>query len=619
MIEGFVIASVFFLIAMLVVPLAKKGGAGAVLGYLCSGILAGLVLRLVAQFLGMSDSKNLIYQLNHLSEFGVILMLFLVGLETQPKVLWKMKTEIFGLGTLQVGATALLILAIAVLIGLPWQTGLIVGLTFSISSTAIAMQNLHEKKWDQSVGGRKTFSALLLQDLVVIPIIAMMPLLQVHPLPEAGQLHESLDLLAGMPTWLTSLVGLLSVVVIYIFGHFGVNPLFRFIAASRLQEIFTTAALGIVTMVAAMMSIVGLSPALGVFIAGVVLSESDYRHQLEADLAPFKGLFLGLFFMTIGASFDIALFWEKALWIVLLTMALVVVKAVAAMIVARLFGIERSQRILFALALAQGGEFAFVLFSAAVAGGVLLPELADMLKIVIAMSMMVSPLLFVFYEKVIYARQPAESERPTDEIDETHPILLVGFGRFGQMVARLLASCGYRATILDFDPHHIETIKRFGWKVYYGDASRLDLLRSAGIEKARLFIIAIDDVEKTLEIVSQVRQVLPDLQMIVRARNRVHAYELMGMGVKHIFRETFDTSLRAGEQALRLLGLRSYQAHRARLKFAHGDEVNLVKLAAARGGDPNRYFDEAKASEQELIKVLQGEFSLHPPVELSPW
>lgn len=589
---GFIIASVFLLTAVIIVPLAKKLNLGSVLGYLFSGVLAGKILAFF-----FFDSHDILDALSHMSEFGVILMLFLIGLEIRPKRLWEMKAEIFGLGSLQVLLTSALIAIAVMALGLSWQASLVIGLSLSLSSTAIAIQSLTEKKWDQSVGGQKSFAALLLQDLAVIPILALLPLLSADPKASASEFSS----------W-RPLVILLAVGTIFVAGRYLINPLFRFIADAKLQELFTTAALGLVTFVAALMSLVDLSPALGVFIAGVVLSESDYRHQLEADIFPFKGLLLGLFFMTIGASFDFEVFGAKPLLIVGLGVGFVVLKTIACLLAGLVFRVGHADRLLFAFALAQGGEFAFVVFGESLAQGVLEASTVATLKIVVAVSMLLSPLLFLAYERWGLAL-PVVEEKAHDVIDEKHPIIVAGFGRFGQMVVRLLASCGFRATILDFDPRHIETLKPFGWKVYYGDASRIDLLRAAGIAEARLLIVAIDDPEKTLKLVETVRQHYPDLPMVVRARNRVGTYELMDLGVEHIFRETFEASMAAGEQVLRLLGFRAYQAHRARMKFAAGDRANIKHLYRVRVEDREHYFDKTLESEQQLAQLLQAEFT----------
>jgi CPA2 family monovalent cation:H+ antiporter-2 len=468
----------------------------------------------------------------------------------------------------------------------------------------------------------------------VIPILASLPLLSarlVSPLssPEttsnaasnaavaaAAAKHATFDLLQYLPSWIHPFIAIVAVLLIYLLGRFTINPLFRLIADSKLQEIFTTAALGIVTVVAAFMVMVGLSPALGVFVAGVVLSESNYRHQLEADIAPFKGLFLGLFFMTIGASFDFEVLLSRPFFILSLGFGLVLVKMVAGIILGRIFRIERCDRLLYALALAQGGEFAFVILGEALTQGIISKEMMAILRIVVAISMMISPLLFFMYEKKLQAIAAKAEAKPreSDLIDETHPIIVAGFGRFGQMVVRLLASCGYRSTVLDFDPQHNETLKRFGWKVYYGDASRLDLLRVAGLDQARLMVIAIDDMETTVNLARTLKLHYPNLPLIVRARNRIAAYDLIDLGVKHIFRETFDTSLNAGETALKILGFRSYQAKRARLKFAEADNANLHKLAKLRKGDEKTFLSAAKSNELELSKLLRAELG-HPDAD----
>ncbi len=603
----FIIAAVFLMLAVLIVPFAKKSGLGSVLGYLVAGVMVGLLLRQLAPYLGFDSSKALVEELKHLTEFGVVLMLFLIGLEMRPTELWNMKGAIFGMGGIQVLATTAAIAAVCSLLGLNWQASTAIGLMLALSSTAIIMQTLNEKSLINTKGGQTSFSVLLFQDIAVIPMIALMPLLGN---PEAAlQGGHVIDL--GLPSWAQPVLGLVAVIAIYLFSRYAVEPLFRYIAASRLREIFTTAALGLVTFIAAVMSLFGLSPALGVFMAGVILSESEYRHELESTIEPFKGLLLGLFFMTVGAAFDFVLFAEMPGEIIALALGLIVLKAVILMIVGKLFKVEWSQNLLFCLALAQGGEFAFVLVGEAVMSGVFDSKTSNVIKLVVAISMVLTPLLFIVYEKLIAPRFMGRilSQREPDKITEHGEIVVAGFGRFSQIIVRLLAYSGFKSTILDNDPDHINLLRSFGWKVFYGDASRIDLLVAAGIEKAKLLIIGIDDVEKSIELANEICRQYPNLPVLVRARDRTHAYELINLGAQHVYRETFDASLKVGEDALKLLGFRAFEARRARLQFSVADEMSLRKLATIWKEDREKHIDVAKQVNEEIYNTLKSDLS----------
>ncbi|WP_223788587.1 cation:proton antiporter [Marinicella meishanensis] len=598
MTEAFIIASLFLGLAVLLVPLANRLNLGSVLGYLIAGGIVGGILTVLAPLLHM-DSGQLLEQLNHATEFGVVLMLFVIGLEIQPSHLWRMKSAILGAGGLQVSLTAVLIMAVAIWgFGLSWQVGLAIGLTLALSSTAIIMSTLKEKGWQNTIGGKASFSALLFQDIAVIPIIAVIPLLAVGAPDGAGHAAHGIDLTTHLPGWLKPLVVVGAIVLIYVLSRHLINPLFDYIARARQKEIFTTAALGLVTLIAALMSLIGLSPALGVFIAGVILSESEYRHELEADIEPFKGLLLGVFFMTVGAAFNFALFAAQYGVILGLTVGLILLKAGVLFVVGKILRLQKIEHALFFLALAQGGEFAFVLLTLAVGQQVVPAEIADTLRIVVALSMAITPLLFLFYEKVILKKMLADDvpERAADDIDEANQVIIAGVGRFGQIVGRLLQYNNFGITALDNDPNMIDTLRKYGWKVFFGDATRMDLLQAAGIDEATTMVIAMDDPDKVIELSKYLLKNHPNLTLFVRARDRTMAYELHHIGVKHIYRETFETSATMGEDVLKHLGMRAYQAKRAKLIYQKEDEALVRELAAS-------YFDSDEKG--HVLRVQQ--------------
>jgi monovalent cation:proton antiporter-2 (CPA2) family protein len=611
MTEAFIIASLFLGMGVILVPLAKKFNLGSVLGYLIAGGIVGMILTLVTPLLGM-DSAHLLEQLNHASEFGVVLMLFVIGLEIQPSHLWKMKSTILNAGGLQVSLTAVLIMVLSMLLfQLSWQVGLAIGLTLALSSTAIIMSTLNEKGWQNTIGGKATFAALLFQDIAVIPIIAIIPLLAVGSSSDVVHVGHGIDLTAHLPTWLKPLVVMGAIVVVYILSRFLINPLFDYIARARQKEIFTTAALGLVTSIAALMSLIGLSPALGVFIAGVILSESEYRHELEADIEPFKGLLLGVFFMTVGAAFNFALFAEQFSLILMLTAALIVIKVLVLYVVGKILKLQKIEHALFFLALAQGGEFAFVLLTLAVGQNVIENSLADTLRIVVALSMAMTPLLFLFYEKVLLRKMLAsdrQQSRQADEIDESNQVIIAGVGRFGQIVGRLLQYNQFSVTALDDDPNRIEMLRKYGWKVFFGDASRIDLLDSAGIDEAKCMVIAMDDADKVLQLSEYLVKHHPNLELFVRAKDRIVAYHLHQLGIKHIYRETFESSASMGEAVLRSLGMRAYQAKRSKLRYQVEDE-KLVKQLAKSYFDKDESMFVLNVQEQldSLAKVLSND------------
>lgn len=602
--DFFVQAFVYLVAAVLAVPIAKRLGLGSVLGYLLAGVMIGpFVLGLV----GTDRSDDVM----HFAEFGVVMMLFLVGLELQPSLLWRLRVPILGLGGLQVVLTTLTVALLSMLFQLPWQTALAIGMILSMSSTAIVLQSLNEKGLMRTDAGQSAFSVLLFQDIAVIPILAVLPLLsRQHPVSLAanGVVFVAATESTALPGWQQALLVIAAVAGIIAAGRFLMRPVFRFIADTQLKEMFTATSLLLVIGITLIMQKVGLSPALGTFVAGVVLADNEYRHALETDIDPFKGLLLGLFFIAVGSSIDFNLLIQQPLLILGLVMGLAIVKFAVLLGLGRFFKLELNQSLLFAFALAQGGEFAFVLFSFATQNNVLPAEVANPLVVVVALSMALTPLLMIIYEKLVQPRfTAAADDRDDDEIDDNeNPVIIAGFGRFGQIVGRLLLANGFSVTILDHSPGQIELLRRFDWKVFYGDASRLDLLRAAGADQAKLFILAIDDREKTLHIVELLHKHFPHLKILARAIDRRHAYELIRQGVEVIQRETFGSSLDMGVEALKLLGVRAYKAHRAARTFRAHDEEAMQEMANLEG-DETALVARSRQMIRDLEQVLQSD------------
>jgi len=593
-------AFVYLVAAVLSVLIAKRLGLGSVLGYLVAGVIIG---PFVLGFVGQEGDDVM-----HFAEFGVVMMLFLIGLELQPALLWRLRVPILGLGGLQVGVTTLGLAAISFLFGLSWQMALAVGMILSLSSTAIVLQTLNEKGLMRTEAGQSSFSVLLFQDIAVIPMLALLPLLagvesSSASLATNGVLFVEQTAAQGtaLLPWQQALLVMGTVGGIIAGGRFLMRPVFRFIAASRSREIFTATALLLVIGVALAMQQVGLSPALGTFVAGVVLAENEYRHELESDIEPFKGLLLGLFFISVGASINFNLLIQQPLLILGLVLSLAIVKFILLLGLGRLFQLELSQNLLFAFALAQGGEFAFVLFSFAAQSQVLAPAVVELLVVVVAMSMILTPLLIILYDRLVLSLATSAPEREADAIDDNeNPVIIVGFGRFGQIVGRLLIANGFKATLLEQNPGQIELLRRFGWKIFYGDASRLDLLHVAGAEQAKLIVLAIDEREKMLHIIDLVHKHFPHLKILARAIDRRHAFELIRREVDVVERETFSAALEMGVEALKLLGFRSHRAHRAAYTFKYHDEQALEEMAHIMG-------DEAVlvARSRQLAKDLE--------------
>jgi CPA2 family monovalent cation:H+ antiporter-2 len=591
-------ATVYLAAAVLCVPIAKRLGLGSVLGYLIAGIIIG---PFVLGFIGKEGQDIM-----HYAEFGVVMMLFLIGLELEPQLLWRMRKAILGLGLLQVMVSALVIGIIAYMADMPWQQSLAIGFIIAMSSTAIVLQTLREKGLMKTVAGQSAFAVLLFQDIAVIPILALFPLLSNLPVVNTTTNHQA-TWVDGQPGWVQTMIVLGSVVTIIGVGRLLIRPLLRIIAKTGLREAFTASALLIVVSIAALMNQVGLSPALGAFLAGVVLANSEYRHELESDIDPFKGLLLGLFFISVGAAIDFHLIAQQPFRIFIAVLLLMALKTIVLLVLGKLFRLHTDQNFLFSFSLSQIGEFAFVLLSFAFNEGILPQETVSFFVAVVAISMALTPLVMLLNERLILPRfgTKEQEERATDEIDEKNPVIIAGFGHFGNTVGRFLRANKINATYLDFDSDRVDVLRKMGFKVFYGDASRYDLLEAAGANDAKIIIVAIDDVEKRLEMVETIKKHFPNLHMMVRATNRYDAYQLMNAGILHIYRETVDTSLRLGTDAMTILGHRAYTAKRLAKTFLKHDEDNLKKLAAIRNQE--EYITTIRKYIEEIEEIVRAD------------
>ncbi|MGB0749682.1 MAG: monovalent cation:proton antiporter-2 (CPA2) family protein [Magnetospiraceae bacterium] len=599
--------------AVIAVPLAKRLGLGSVLGYLVAGVIIGPVIGLVG-----SETQSI----QHFAEFGVVMMLFIVGLELEPRLLWEMRARLLGLGGLQVLVSACAITGAGWLLGAEFRLALAIGLIFSLSSTAIVLQTLNEKGLSKTDGGRSSFSVLLFQDIAVIPMLALIPLLapaellafgmDINVARAADGGHHSGSLVAGLPGWAYAMVVLAAIAVVVLGGHFLSRPLFRFIAESRLREIFTAAALLLVIGIALLMTLVDLSPALGTFLAGVVLANSEFRHELESDIEPFKGLLLGLFFITVGAGIDFGRLIDDFFKIIGLTLGVILVKMTVLYGLAFLFRLAQADRWLFAFALAQAGEFGFVLLSFGLQNYVLSLSMAKTLSLVVALSMLLTPALFILYERYIVPRLTRGEDVPADAIEETGTVVIAGMGRFGQIINRLLMAGGVSTVVLDHEAAMIESLRRFGTKAYFGDATRPDLLEAAGIDHAQVLVIAIDDQDRAVEMVEFVRRTYPHVTIIARAFDVHHLYLLRKAGAHVAVREMFEGSLEVGSEVLRALNLHPFQVHKMVRNFRHHNVAGLDKLYDLWDDEPdlsqNRaYLATAREHGETLSGMMMGD------------
>lgn len=599
-------AFVFLAAGVIAVPIASRLGLGSVLGYLIAGALIGpSALKLI------TDAEHVM----HFAEFGVVMMLFLVGLELQPQVLWRMRKPILGLGGLQVILTTLAITGCAMALGLAWQTSVAIGLILALSSTAIALQILEEKRLMKSEAGKSSFAVLLFQDIAVIPIIALLPLLALSDVASTTVDEHSSSIISHLAAWQQALVVLAVIASIIFAGRYLIRHLFRFIAESGLREIFTAAALLLVIGISLLMNLVGLSPALGAFIAGVVLANNEYRHELEANIDPFKALLLGLFFISVGAGINFSLIAEQPLIIMGLVLALIIVKFIILWVLARVFGLLRGDKYWFIFALAQGGEFGFVLLSLSSESNVIPKDIVGILTAVIALSMVLTPILILLNEKYIQPLYDKDNKDSMEEetMDHQHNnVIIAGFGRFGQVIGRLLIANECSVTVLDHSASNIARVREYGFMLYYGDASRLDLLETAGAKEAKLLIIAIDSRKKTNEAVAMAKKHFPHLKVLARAYDVLHYHELVELGADHIEREVFQGSLNLGKKALQELGIPAFNAERKASLFARHDEETIKRLQQHRG-DRKRFISESRLAQDEMMKIFKEE---NPEVEI---
>lgn len=598
-------AFIYLFAAVMSVPLAKRLGLGSVLGYLVAGVLIG---PFVLSWVG--DQTDVM----HFAEFGVVMMLFLVGLELKPSLLWKMRGPIIGTGGSQVLITTILLTAVGLAFELPWQQALAIGMVLALSSTAIVLQSLQEKGQMKTSAGQGAFSVLLFQDIAVIPILALLPLLATADI--AVSEHG-----AQLTGWTKALVTALVVAAIVFGGKYLTNPVFGFIAKSKLREIFTASALLLVIGIALAMQAIGLSPALGTFIAGVVLAESDFRHELESNIEPFKGLLLGLFFISVGASIDFALFADAPWAILGLTLLLIVIKFVVLFVLSKINKLAKADSWLFSMSLAQGGEFAFVLFAFAVTNQVLPNSLVAPLILVVALSMLMTPLMLLINEHLIQPRL-VDANKETKQADtishQENDVIVIGFGRFGQAVGRLLLANNVSTTVLDHDASQIELVRKYGFKVYFGEGENSELLHSAGADDAKVLVVAVDDSEVSLTIVHMVQKHFPHLTLVVRAVNRSHAIELHKLGVDIIERETLAAGAELGAKALTALGWRSNLAYRAARVFKKHDDDMVADIASIED-DKIDYLSKANQAREILARTLANDLTWQHDVDNHVW
>lgn len=587
---------IFLASASIIVPLASRFKLGSVLGYLSVGILIGPYgLKLIGNAA----------QIMPFAEFGVIMMLFIIGLELEPATLWRLRKAIIGLGSMQVILTTLCLTGIAVAAGYAWQPGLAVSMALSLSSTALVLQMLEEKNLLRTVQGETSFSVLLFQDIAVIPVLLIMPLLVTDGYQVVASEHISY--MSTMPHWLGSLlIGGLIVALIAI-GHYFSHHLFFMVAKANIREVFTATSLALVVGIALLMESMGVSPALGVFVAGVVLANSEYKRTIEADIEPFKGLLLGLFFISVGMGMNFSLLAEQPVRVIGVVVILITVKALILILLGKKFKLTPMQRAGFALALSQGGEFAFVLFQFASTNHVINSETATFFTMVVALSMATTPFLMLIYNRYIVPGYLSHLPPAVfDDIKQSQDVIIAGYGRFGQIIGRFLSGHGVKLTILEKNPEQIKLLRKFGYQGYFGDASRLDLLRKAGVDKAKLFIVAIANPDISLKIVKQTKAAYPHLKIFSRARNRSHAYELHKAGVDYFKRETFDSSLVMAQEIMAALGHNREGLRRKAKAFAQLDEASLKK-SFEFFEEEAQLIDFSRQVNGELERILQDD------------
>lgn len=603
--EGFFAQAIIYILAAIIcVSIAKKLGMSSVLGYLLAGILIGpYVFKFISN---ESEGQDIM----HGTEFGVVMMLFLIGLELEPKNLWKMRDLILRVGLAQVLLTSGVIFLLGLVLGVSWNISLTAALSISLSSTAIVLQSLKEKNQMDSIEGKMSFGVLLLQDIAVIPILAILPLLALNApdLMEGGNHGGFFD---PYPGWIQTLAIFAAIGLAILMSRYAFGPLLKLVVKTHLRELFVATALLIVVGIAYLMILVGLSPALGAFLAGVVLANSPYKHALESDLEPFKGILLGLFFIAVGSTINFSLISSEPTKIFGLTLGVMLVKALILLGIGKFRKLSLPENLNFAFGLAQASEFSFVTYSFAFQLAILTRADADTLMAVTALSMALSPVLMLILDKTIIQREGMAEKKKggeSDLINEKNQVILLGFGNFGSTVGRFLRANGVEATIMDSDPDQVDFLRQMGFKVYFGDGTRIDLLHAAGAEQAKILISAIDSTEHSIKIIKLCREHFPHLEVMIRARNRFDAYELLDEGVDNIYREHLDTSIRMGEDALKKLGFRAHTVHRLGKQFRDYDEQALKVLVQFKN-NRKEYISKVRKQIEMQESLLSGELS----------
>jgi len=582
---------IFLGVSLVCVPIAKRLGLGSVIGYLGAGVLIGpFGLGLVG-----AESEEIM----HASEFGVVMMLFLIGLELNPQSFWRMRKMILGVGLSQLVLTAIFLFSLLKgVFGFAWQTSLAISLAFAMSSTAIALQTLKEKGLSGSQAGKFSFAVLLLQDIAVIPILALLPLLIV------GNANNDVS---GENSWVRILISVGMIGLLVLIGKFAINPFLRLIAQTRMREMFTASALLIVIGVSYLMQLAGISAALGAFLAGVLLANSEYKHELESDVEPFKGLLMGVFFTAVGSTINFHLIRQETTIVWGLVFGVLFIKTIVLLLIGVFFKIKSDQNLLFAVFLSQIGEFAFVLLSVARQQGVLDGHLAEIGMAVTPITMAFSPLLIFINEKWIdphFGVKEKEDTSKADDIREKHKVIIAGFGQFGSTVGRFLRANGIKATILDNDSDQVELLRKMGFEVYYGDCTRLDLLKSAGADEAQYLICTVNSEENSKVLAETVHKHFPHIKLFIRTRNRYHTYAMIALGFQRNYRETFHSAVYMGIDVLKEMGVRSYTATRKAQDFIRYDEISLKKLAK-KWGNKERYIISVKEEIEMMEKLLK--------------
>ncbi len=593
----FVQALIYLTAAILMVPIAHKLGLGSVLGYLLAGIGIGPAM------LGLVGAEG--EALMHFAEFGVVMMLFVIGLELELDLLWRLKVWLLGLGGLQVVITTIFFSLISIFFAIDWKPALAIGMILSLSSTAIVLQTLKEKGLMKSLSGQASFSVLLFQDMAVIPMLAIFPLLATVSLSSEGS-HSS-SMIQHYPAWMQGMIIISTICAIILVGKFLLSPLFRVLANTGLREVFTGASLLLVISISLLMGAIGLSAALGTFLAGVVLASSEFRHELESDIEPFKGLLLGLFFLSVGASMNVDVIFQNPLKISAIVFVIIAGKALILLLLGLVFRIPLDQNLYFALGLSQVGEFSFVLFSYSEQNGILPHDLVSSLVASVAISMALTPIILLLYEKMFknLLEDDSKNKLESDKIEnEENPVIIAGFGKFGNMTGRFLRVNGIAVTVLDYDADRVSMLRKFDFKVYFGDATRSELLSGAGAGKAKLLIAALDSFEKQKELIDIVKKHFPQLKILARAGDREEAYELKELGADLVYRETRETAIELGIDALKDLGFRSYQARRAASTFLKHDTDSFDELYEHRK-DRKVYISLAKQRTAELERLMR--------------